>query len=592
MQEIELPDGTIAEFPDGMSDDAIRAVLKRKFSGAGAAPPSALNGPASVSPERAARRAQMLRTEQENAAMSDPTGSMLDNIRAGMGKSFFDTGRGLKQLGLEIADWVDPPQQNVAGLVSGQKPMGRADKYQQYLDQVARRDERLSDTGGGLTGNIAGQTVQMVVPGGALGKAGLIPKAAKAAEGAGFIARTAVGARNLAPAVAGGAAFAGTQPVLSGQTRLGNMAFGGAAAGLGQKVAGAVGKYAKGWADELAPGVRELALKAQSFGIPVSRAQLSDSGFVKGLASVLKGIPGSGAGSMAEGQRRAFTRAVGRTFGADAEQLTPDVAAAAKGKLGKEFDRLTARNNLQADSQLLDDLVKVTTSAEKMATSDNARIVSNHVDELLSKTQNGVIPGRAYREFDSALGRAMKTQDGDRKFYLGQIRDAVRSAMDRSIPEADQAAWKAARGKYKNLKTVEGLLEKAPTGEINPALLLNAVRSANKDVAYGGGGDLADLARIGQQFLKDPVPNSGTPLRAAIMAMMGGGAVANPAMMLKAMATGRVANQAVNSPASGRLVLQGSAAARKALPFFNTFPYLGTAGANAMQQYGAEGGGW
>ena len=34
------------------------------------------------------------------------------------------------------------------------------------------------------------------------------------------------------------------------------------------------------------------------------------------------------------------------------------------------------------------------------------------------------------------------------------------------------------------------------------------------------------------------------------------------------------------------------AAARKALPFFNTFPYLGTAGANAMQQYGAEGGGW
>ena len=588
MIEVELPDGSVAEFPDGTDRSVIASALRKRF---GTPQPQPTNE-YGLTPERVARRAQMLRDEQDNAAMSDPTGSTLDNIRAGFAKSFIDTGRGLKQLGLQAADWVDPPQQNVAGLVSGQKPMGRADKYQQYLDQVARRDQALSDTGGGLTGNIAGQTAQMVVPGGALGKAGLIPKAAKAAEGAGFLARAAVRARNLAPAVAGGAAFAGTQPVLSGDTRLGNMAFGGAAAGAGQKIAGAVRKYAKGWADELAPGVRELALKAHSLGIPVSREQLSDSWFLKGLSSVIKRIPLSGANNMPVAQRRAFTRAVGRTFGADAEQLTPEVAAAAKGKLGKEFDRLTSRNNLKADGQLLDDLVKVTTSAEKMATSDNARIVANHVDELLSKTQNGIIPGRAYREFDSALGRAMKTQDGDRKFYLGQIRDAVRSAMDRSIPEADQAAWKAARGKYKNLKTVEDLLEKAPTGEINPTLLMNAVRAANKDMAYGGGGDLADLARIGQQFLKDPIANSGTPERLAIYSMLGGGAALEPTTALTALAAARTANQAINSSASGRLVLQGSAAARKALPFFNTFPYLGTAGANAMQQYGPQGGGW
>lgn len=34
--EVELPDGSIAEFPDGMSDDAISSVLRKQFGGAGA----------------------------------------------------------------------------------------------------------------------------------------------------------------------------------------------------------------------------------------------------------------------------------------------------------------------------------------------------------------------------------------------------------------------------------------------------------------------------------------------------------------------------------------------------------------------------
>jgi hypothetical protein len=232
----------------------------------------------------------------------------------------------------------------------------------------------------------------------------------------------------------------------------------------------------------------------------------------------------------------------------------------------------------------VNDFVRISEDASSSATPDNARIVQNQIDNLLAKSKDGVVPGTAYREFDTALGRQMKTQDGDRKHYLGQIRDAVRNAMDRSISPADQAAWKAARGKYKNMKTVQGLLEKAPTGELNPTLLMGAVRAANKDMAYGGGGALADLARIGQQFLKDPVANSGTAERLGVMGLLGAGTAINPVMALKAALTGRGLNQAINSPASGRLALQGSAAARQALPFFNTFPYLGVAGANAMQQ--------
>lgn len=40
-------------------------------------------------------------------------------------------------------------------------------------------------------------------------------------------------------------------------------------------------------------------------------------------------------------------------------------------------------------------------------------------------------------------------------------------------------------------------------------------------MATGRGGDLAQLAAIGQQFLKDGVPNSGTPERIAAYGLLG-----------------------------------------------------------------------
>ena len=70
------------------------------------------------------------------------------------------------------------------------------------------------------------------------------------------------------------------------------------------------------------------------------------------------------------------------------------------------------------------------------------------------------------------------------------------------------------------MKTVEDLVEKSPTGNISPAALLQPVRNSYGTMAYGGGGDLADLARIGQRFMKEP-PSSGTAERLMTMNMLG-----------------------------------------------------------------------
>jgi len=237
----------------------------------------------------------------------------------------------------------------------------------------------------------------------------------------------------------------------------------------------------------------------------------------------------------------------------------------------------------------MDKLVSIVDESGKTATADNGRIVSNLVDEFLSKTKNGQVSGAAYRQLDSKIGKLMKGQDGDKANWLGQLRDSIRDGMDRSISKADSAKWKQLRGQYKNLKTVEDLIEKAPTGDLSPSLLLNKVRGANKNMAYGGGGDLANLARIGQKFLKDPIQNSTTAEKNMIMSGLGitGGGLSlgiDPASILALLAAGKVGGRMLNSPASSRYVLQGSQGLRRAGQLARPLPFLLPAAANAGEQ--------
>ena len=74
----------------------------------------------------------------------------------------------------------------------------------------------------------------------------------------------------------------------------------GAALGVaGQGIASGAARLGKGMADKIAPEVMDLYRKAQAAGIPVHFSQLSDSKFVKTLASTLGYLPFTGAGGKA-----------------------------------------------------------------------------------------------------------------------------------------------------------------------------------------------------------------------------------------------------------------------------------------------------
>jgi hypothetical protein len=97
-------------------------------------------------------------------------------------------------------------------------------------------------------------------------------------------------------------------------------------------------------------------------------------------------------------------------------------------------------------------------------------------------------------------------------------------AASRSLPAADQEAFKVARKRWADLEAVEASnLEK--TGySINPNSLANALRKQNKKIGRIplGDRDLVDVSRMGQ-VMKDQIPNSGTAERSFWINALSGG---------------------------------------------------------------------
>lgn len=292
--------------------------------------------------------------------------------------------------------------------------------------------------------------------------------------------------------------------------------------------------------------VADLADKAvNKYGIPLKQTQLSDSRFAKGLASTAEKIPLTGATGFNNKTSKAFNRAVLKTIGEDADSVSPEVIARAYQDIGQKFDDALAGQKVSITDDIMSKLAELEKSATDDLTGDHARIVTNKIGKLLADiSDDGTIKGEKLGSLRSALSKTIKMTKGDAQPYIAQLRDLVVDMGVEGSP-ARRELLNLARSQYRNLKTIEPLAAKAARGDISPSLLLNRVATNFSDFARGGGGDLGELARIGQAFLKDPIPNSGTPER--LMAYgtilgLGGGAAVNP--VLAAQAAGGIGTAA------------------------------------------------
>jgi hypothetical protein len=410
--------------------------------------------------------------------MADPTGSFGENALAGAGKAFADMGRGVKQI------------------------FGADNQTQ--IDESRKLDAPLMRTGGGMTGNI-GANIGMAVP------AMMVP-----------------GANTVAGAGVLGAVQGGLNPVATGESRGTNMMVGGTV-GAGSQVAGnLLGRAIRPVRSELSPELERLAGVAQQQNIPLSAGQRTGSRPLQIMESVFENLPFTSGPQLArrQAQGEAYNAAIGRTFGQNADAITPDVLGTARREIGQQFTNLAGRNTLDANNnRFLTQLANATDEANRFATPDVARVVTNRVDDLLSKVdQNGRIPGQAYREFDSALGRTMRgSSNGDLRSALGDVRHAAREGMDNSISQADQAAWRDARRQYANLMTVAPVAARSESGNVSGKTLLGATNTGNRNARFGGPSDLADIARVGRAFVSEQIPNSGTAQRALYQGLLTGG---------------------------------------------------------------------
>ncbi len=432
-----------------------------------------------------------------------------------------------------------------------------AERYRNSLaiqngqDQQFQSDHPYISTGAQIAGGI-----------GALGgAASAIPGAGTALGLSGNLATRTV-AGGLSGAALGGADAAvrseGDPDAIKRGAEFGG-AVGLVAPAAGAVLGGAVNKLAGGAIPQRVAQLAQLA--RDKYGINVGPGQLSTNPTIKFLDSVVNRLPMSGGTAAKEAQQTAFNSAVANSFGETAKEVTPEVIDAAKGRIGKVFDSVADRTPaIKADGQFQDDILNTFKEAEQTLQSSEIEPLRKMMLGIVQKYKEGgnAIDGETYQALTrkgAPLDRLMNSNDPNIAYSAGQIRDALDGTLERSAPPAALSDLRTARQQWKALKTVEPLAAKSATGDISPALLMGQASKSYGTSSYGKGNDLVDLARIGQQFLKE-APSSGTAERSALQNLLLGGAGGGGALGVAGLA----ANPGAIPFALGGALLSGGVA--------------------------------
>lgn len=450
----------------------------------------------------------------------DPTEGMggADKFMAGVGKTFVDTGRGIKQL-LNVGD-----QEDLARTIADERQLS----------------EPLSDTGAGMAGMVAGNIAQVLAPGGAVLRAGKALNSARTANAG----RALLAPKTFTGAAAQGAAFGATQPTLSNKEALATTGLG-ALGGLGgQAITKTVGAVAKPLSQKLGSEEQRLAQVALDEGIPLSAADRTGTRPL--LSAVMENLPFTAGkqGKLLDMKASAFNRAVLKRAGIDADEAAPQILDAARKELGAEFERLSAGRSVPLGDGFLNKLADLDAAqAEVRGVLDTAKI-DRLVSGMLDKLSRGSLKGETAQTIRSELTKEAKDAAAAQQTRLADALKAVRNAVDDAISDtmsgADKKAWTTARQKYTALKTIQKAMQLAPgqagaRADIAPSALTRAVRSGDKNGYAYGRGDLNDLSRAGELFVRRSVPDSGTAQRMFLQNLVTGSGLVGTGGLASAM---------------------------------------------------------
>lgn len=349
---------------------------------------------------------------------------------------------------------------------------------------------------------------------------------------------TAVGAAALG-ATTGGV----LTPTMRDESRLTNAAIGGVGGAAGQGIANAAGRIIRPVRSALEPQAQALADKAAQMGINLNAAQRTGSKPLRWIDSALDNLPITADKQAAQklAQRESWQRAALSGVGENADTATADVMGKAYDRIGQSFRDLAGRNSVALDPQAQFEIAKVAAQNAKAGPLASSKVaeVTKWLDDMtkpggspiLGSNGNPIptppqpISGKQYQEVRSILARKAQDAFSSGDSQLGQslkgIRNALDDAAERSVAPQDAQAWKLARDQWKTLKSIEKATDPT-TGTISPKKLVNELTRKNPQGMIYGKGDqkMADVARVGKQFIAENLPDSGTAQRSWYMNMM------------------------------------------------------------------------
>lgn len=371
-------------------------------------------------------------------------------------------------------------------------------------------------------------------------------------------------------------------------------ALGGALGTLGTALERPIGNLT-GWGRGLVErATADLADKAKGYGIDIDPSQLTKNWTYRIMGDQAGKLPLSGVDPMKG--RLQWQDALAQTVGERAPGgITPKIMDDAAKRITGVFDTVTNKTTVHPgpNDELFADLGKIGTDMPIYGLGEpQMKPIQAAARNIIKAFTDGggTITGKAYQNLTQTggpLDSVANSSDRTVALFGERLRDALKGAFDRSVAPEDQAAYRLAQQQYRNLKTIQPLVERSgatPYG-INPDTLLQQARVQSRrfdpstgGIAYDDNRPLTDLANIGRTFFPH-IPESGTTPRAAVMQiakegakllaapLTGGAGVAsllgylNPAVPMAAggiLGGNNLLQRYLHSPEIGRRMVQQS----------------------------------
>ena len=330
------------------------------------------------------------------------------------------------------------------------------------------------------------------------------------------------------------------------------------AAGIGaaMPVAGAgLGLAASKIVPKIDEGLKDTAILAKKYNIPLSFDQVTKSRPLKNIQKVSQELPFSGEAGFREKQLSSWQKSLLKTVGLNADKFTKINMDKAFINVGKEFDDLGKGKTFQFGDDFLRSLDEIRENAASTHSKDAIENFNNTIQNFVLKNADGQgkISGELLGKVRAKVNElARKSNNPDTQDLLHDLENAIIDTMTAGDDIA-KGAFSATKKKYKNLLVLEPLAAKAKGGNISPSQLNSRVSKIyGRAHTRGKAGEIGELAQIGFELLPEL---GGSDTTQKLLYGVGGisalgATVANPAVGLPAMGLaglGLTANRAMQS---------------------------------------------